>query len=832
MQINIVMNMTGSLYDQFIVRLEESYGYSDGQIGRNVAIGTDLVADVAVWRSADAKTACSTPDICIIGKCSDEHIRINAEEYFQDYNLAALSGLSFYVAINLKETRVFYIDNSVRPFKKTEVGDFPTAEDILDEASLRKFIEKVNRNTRDDILSKFARCHNIIRNIDKLSPEAAFDEMSKVLFIKMQYERDSKEELTFTRKKFEISETQYKLTNTGEYYQHLFDRLKAEYQDDRVFESSDSLRIRRESFVRIIEELEGINLGKTSDDIKGAVFENFLGKTFRGELGQFFTPRTVVEYMINVLDIKEGELVCDPCCGSGGFLIKVFEHIQSIIDEDLNRQLKNATDKQKAMKKLMSEIDTKNPNSRYYKLCHNYFFGVDANPRMARTAKMNMIMHGDGHVGVYQHDGLFSVGGVFDGRFDVVLINPPFGARLDNTVRITNDDVPTDEEVVHFKSLFGDEYVEKVYKKILNASIYKDGGMPVSKLYHLKQMNTEALFIERTLQLLKPGGRAGIVLPEGVMNNKNMAGVRNYLEQHAKILNITSIPSDVFIASGANIKPSLLFIQKFTVEEERMMSDTNVDYQLSVTKVNDAGILSTGLPSENKEFPVAWSEVASWIRLGTLTNAVFTKEIGKSQLSNWSVLPFFNQSIKYNNSFRQVMLKEVLDFSENPVTIEDNILYTRITVKLFNKGIVMRDQAYGREIGTKKQYKVTTGQFVVSKIDGKSGAFGIVPTALDGSVVTHDFMVFDIDINQIDPLYLELVMNNDGFLSQFKENSSGSTGRKRLSRETFLNTRIGLPSVREQQQLLRQISSIIREREQLKQQLDTSIEVFYKKIFD
>ena len=823
------MRETVSLYDQFVMRLEQSYGYSHGQIDRNVSIDNELVADIAVWRSVEAKAAHSTPDICIIGKCSDEHIRINADDYFQDYNLAALSGLSFYVAINLKETRVFYIDNSVRPFKKTEVGDFPSANDILDEASLHKFIDKVNRNTRDAILSKFSKCHNIIRNIDKLSPEAAFDEMSKVLFIKMQYERDSTEELTYTRKKYETAEAQYKQTNTGEYFHHLFDLLKAEYQDDHVFETGDMLRIRRESFVRIIEELEGINLGKTSDDIKGAVFENFLGKTFRGELGQFFTPRTVVDYMISVLDVKEGELVCDPCCGSGGFLIKVFEHIQSIIDEDLNHQLKNAKYKQSAIQVLKDETDIKNPNSRYYKLCHDYLFGVDANPRMARTAKMNMIMHGDGHVGVYQHDGLFSVGGVFDDRFDVVLINPPFGARPDNTVRITNDDVPTDEEVAHFRELFGDEYVEKVYKPILKASKYKDGGMPVSRLFHIKQMNTEVLFIERTLQLLKPGGRAGIVLPEGVMNNKNMSGVRSFIEQHAKILNITSIPSDVFIASGANIKPSLLFIQKYTKEEENSLKGK--DYSLSVTKVNDAGILSTGLPSDNKEFPVASKEVANWICTGNIQNAEFTKVIVKSKLSNWSVMPFFNQSVNYNTQYKQVLLKEVLSFSETPVVIEDDTFYTRITVKLFNKGIVKRDQAYGREIGTKKQYKVNAGQFVVSKIDGKSGAFGIVPDTLDGSVVTHDFMVFDIDKSIIEPLYLELVMNNEDFLSQFKENSSGSTGRKRLSKETFLNTRIGLPTLKEQKEMLQQIALIIEERESLKRLLDASIEDFYKKVF-
>ena len=93
-------------------------------------------------------------------------------------------------------------------------------------------------------------------------------------------------------------------------------------------------------------------------------------------------------------------------------------------------------------------------------------------------------------------------------------------------------------------------------------------------------------------------------------------------------------------------------------------------------------------------------------------------------------------------------------------------------------------------------------------------------------------MVFNVDRNVVEPLYLELVMNNKVFLSQFKENSSGSTGRKRLSKDIFLNTRIGLPSLEEQQKMLYQISSIIRKQEQLKQQLDSSIEDFYKKIFD
>ena len=105
--------------------------------------------------------------------------------------------------------------------------------------------------------------------------------------------------------------------------------MKETYAADGLFEIEDKIRIRRDSFLLILEELGNVELYDTSDDIKGIAFELFLGKTFRGELGQFFTPRTIVNYMVEVLNVKEGDRVCDPCCGSGGFLIQTFEHVQN-----------------------------------------------------------------------------------------------------------------------------------------------------------------------------------------------------------------------------------------------------------------------------------------------------------------------------------------------------------------------------------------------------------------------------------------------------------------------------------------------------------------------
>lgn len=310
-----------------------------------------------------------------------------------------------------------------------------------------------------------------------------------------------------------------------------------------------------------------------------------MGKTFRGELGQFFTPRTIVDFMVSLLDPEEGEVICDPCCGSGGFLIKAFEYVREKIENDIqkvkdrirtelfNDEYDNSNENEKAkieelvnlyISVLNMELDTNREGSRLNYLSHNCIFGTDANPRMARTAKMNMIMHGDGHSGVHHHDGLLNVNGIFENRFDVILTNPPFGSRVEKSLKITEADKFTDEaKIKSYTERYGKEYVKALEQ--VNCHI----GASVLSLYDSGKLSglTEVLFIERCLRLLKPGGRLGIVLPEGVLNNTNLQSVRELFEGMAKIVLITSIPQDVFMASGATVKPSLMFFKKFTVEE-------------------------------------------------------------------------------------------------------------------------------------------------------------------------------------------------------------------------------------------------------------------------
>ena len=432
---------------------------------------------------------------------------------------------------------------------------------------------------RERFSDSLANCHDIIRDNDKLSPEAAFDEISKILFIKIKFERG--ENKLFTEKEYNNRRKKYDsvLTDSAlQYYQYLFDSVKNEYDKDQIFDVNERFKIREASFRRIVKELETYNLLTVSEDIKGLAFEKFLGTTFRGELGQFFTPRAIVNFMVRLLDPQEGEQILDPCCGSGGFIIRAFEHVRE---------------------KILRGGRKKDVDLRIRRLASECIYGVDANPRMARTAKMNMIMHGDGHSGVHHHDGLINCANIFEGRFDLILTNPPFGARVSKNLLISAEDIAVAKDnYVLYKKRYGDDY--RISRKTAEDSV----GKSVLGQYELGRSNsqTEVLFLERCLRLLRPGGRMGIVLPEGVMNNTNMAKVRSFVEDRAKILMIVSLPKSVFVKAGADVKTSILFLRKFTEQEtlvyrnlkqdysnNRMQLKENFNYKIPVAEVSSSG---------------------------------------------------------------------------------------------------------------------------------------------------------------------------------------------------------------------------------------------------
>lgn len=606
----------------YIAILANKYGYSLEQMDQELKVNNSkrgqgkARADIVIWKNEQDKK--DKKAAFIVVECKAENVKVRVEDYYQGFNYASWAHAEFFVTTNEKETKYFNVDPAYLPQKLDEVVAIPTAKDVDDAARIEQIKNQTKLFTRDEFTKTLRACHNIIRNNDKLSPEAAFDEISKLLFMKIRFERDNKGMKVFTKQEYlDAAQNHEKNVRPGlkgtdlyalSYMQFLFRTTKEFFKDDRLFDDKDEINIRENSFIQILEKLETFNLSDTQDDVKGIAFEEFLGTTFRGELGQFFTPRTIVDFMTEILDPQEGEVICDPTCGSGGFLIKAFEYVREKIEADIrskkdslrlsiegndydalpeDKQVKISHSIDKMQAALNTELDTGIEGSRMYQLSRNCIYGTDANPRMARTSKMNMIMHGDGHGGVHHHDGLLNVNGIFEERFDVILTNPPFGQNVDRGQLISEADKFTDEEMKKkYKKKYGAAYDEAL--KQVDDHI----GESLLSLYDLGNTSTltEVLFMERCLRLLKKGGRMGMVLPEGVLNNKNLQAVREYFEGKAKIILICSIPQDVFIAAGATVKPSLVFMRRFTNDEESEYANCKSEALAEVTALHQAEI--------------------------------------------------------------------------------------------------------------------------------------------------------------------------------------------------------------------------------------------------
>lgn len=592
----------------YVCDLVNKYQYSLAQMGEELSVkeGKGSVrADIVVWKSIQDKNDEKPPLIII--ECKADSIHINNDDYAQGESYARITNAPFFVTHNSYETRFWRVIKDKMPGYRQEIANIP--ENNFTQKEIDKLLNDLVAFKEDEFATLLHKCHDIIRNMDKLDPINAFDEISKILFMKVFVERKKIQDVksgknVFTKDYLKQLEKDIKenplIQAKGSALEVLFENTKQEFAKDEIFEKHEKIKLKESTVLRIIDELQKYNLSITSIDIKGIAFERFLGATLRGELGQFFTPRSVVEFMIDMINPKENEICCDPASGSGGFLIRIFSKIKNDIQQDIINQYENfkkelldSKDESKITQKqakilnekyeeLQKDLDNNIKGTRLYNLSNACIFGTDANDRMARTSKMNMIMHGDGHGGIHQHDGLLNINGIFENRFDVILTNPPFGARVEKAEVILEKDSNLEyDNNGMLKAKEGKkEYIEKYYK-LYGKEIYQNAqkeildniGKPKASLFKLKPNltsdKTEHLFINRCLDLLKPGGRLGIVLPEGVFNTPSAEYVRDFVEGRAFIRAVISLP-EVFVSAKASVKPSILFLQKFSeIEQEK-----------------------------------------------------------------------------------------------------------------------------------------------------------------------------------------------------------------------------------------------------------------------
>lgn len=593
---------------EYLCLLVNEYGFTLEQIDEEVSLPGDrgnknARADFVIWRTVEERKAGKTA--LIVVECKADNVAIDQKTYQQGANYANNERAKFFVAHNRRSTKFFKVDLEKRAPNYSEVKDIPHASDS--DKQIEALLAQLKPFEGKEFADLLHQCHNVIRNNEHLDPAAAFDEIAKILFIKVWVERRMKERKE-RKNVFTVDTLKEASRFADSPIDHLFNETKHAYGADKIFEPDERINLRPATVEAIVRKLESYNLSETSEDVKGIAFERFLGGTFRGEIGQFFTPRPIVEFIIRMLDPKEGEIICDPASGSGGFLIRCFEIIREAIAADVDakyREFCAVIDKKKGLteadrakakreeyKKLQAQLDPyPDPDafvkdkmrSRIWQLSNLCIYGTDANDRMARTSKMNMIMHGDGHGGVHHHNGLLNVNGIFEGRFQVIATNPPFGASVtgDNVILATDYKVSPDARS-RYRAEHGDAYDEAV------ARVSASEGKPILSLFKLPlrgkeedarrikniSMKTELVFIERCLDLLAPGGRMGVVLPEGVFNNPSLQYVREFVEDRAFLRAVVSLSQDTFVSSGASVKCSILFVDKFTVEEEKRFNAT------------------------------------------------------------------------------------------------------------------------------------------------------------------------------------------------------------------------------------------------------------------
>ena len=573
---------------RFIRRLRDDYGYTLDRMDqerRTVHGRRSPRADIVVWEAPDAKAANKTPVLVV--ECKAGNVDIDRQDYYQGESYARAAGCEFFVACNARYTAAFKLVPGA-PGDFVRIDEIPGAADWGDARRIERIRNSLRAFDRKEFQDLLFNCHSILRDVHKMDPGRAFDTISKILFVKMFIERSGRHG-AFTVDYLD-SYAKLRLPTSPLVHDGLFDETKKHYRADDLFAESDRLEISEETFRRIVKELERFDLSKTGDDVKGLAFEKFLGGTFRGELGQFFTPRPVVEFTIALLDPQEGESICDPAAGSGGFLIRAFEHVRARIVADVQARKDRARTGIEAQslppeeeearidaafadlnRELLPSDDENNPvDTRIGRLAWRSIFGCDAEPRAARTAKMNMIMHGDGHGGIHHHDGLVDVNGIFPERFDVVVTNPPFGANVgaDQKVGGSAETRVNDAAAWRAECLarYGPAW-ERSHERMREAA-----GTNILDLFEIGRGKanraTEIIFVERCLGLLKPGGRMGIVLPDGNLNNPSLAWLRRWCEGKARILAVIGLPEETFRSADATVKASLVFLRRFAAADE------------------------------------------------------------------------------------------------------------------------------------------------------------------------------------------------------------------------------------------------------------------------
>ncbi len=525
----------------------------------------------------------SQENISIIIECKKETVEPNNKTegigQLQSY-MSACPNCGWGMWTNGKHKDVFRkIVNEKGKIEFLEYNDIPSADGSLDDVDRPKR-DKLKRAVEDNLLFVFKTCHNHIYVNEGHQKKEAFFEFLKIIFCKIEDERNIPNELEFFTTSQERNNPDGQLT-VKKRIDKIFEKVKNKF--NKIFDKNDELLLTPRTTAYVVSEFQKYSLLNTNIDIKGKAYEELVGANLRGDRGEFFTPRNIMHMTVEMLAPKQNEKVLDSSCGTGGFLVTsmnyVIEDLKATMVEQLNKPIsKWGTEEQILIRDRISEIASEN------------FFGFDINPALVKATKMNMVMNNDGSGNILRENSLLPPhewNDEFKTKlaealkidklkitneknlefFDVIVTNPPFGSKI-----------PIKDP--HILQQFEIAYI---WDKDKNGHYKKTNRLQSS-------VPPEQLFIERCLQLLKPGGRVGIVLPDSILGSPGLEYLRVWIIKNSFIIASIDLHEDTFQPRNGT-QTSVLFLQKKTQKEKDQEEKTGKmrDYNIFMAMADKIG---------------------------------------------------------------------------------------------------------------------------------------------------------------------------------------------------------------------------------------------------
>jgi len=441
-----------------------------------------------------------------------------------------------------------------------EIPDIPGKGRTEDEVERPRF-DQLKAASSDALLFAFRRCHNYIAGNQGLQKPEAFWELLKIIFCKIHDERSS-DEVEF----YATSKERHGLNGrlkAKKRLDSLFNEVKAEYPT--IFRENEAIELNPEVLAYIVSQLQMYSLLESDIDVKGRAYEEIVGSNLRGDRGEFFTPRNICQMTVAMLDPGERQVILDPACGTGGFLITAMNYV---IEKIRSAEISKWGDVERAETAIRQRVQ---------RFAQNYIVGMDLNPNLVKASKMNMVMNNDGAGGLFQANSLKAPATWDDdlrarqimGQVDLIFTNPPFGSKI-----------PIDEPSILEAYDLG---------HIWSYDADTDRWTRTNAVQ--KSQPPEILFIERCVKFLKPGtGRCAIVLPDGILGSPGLGYVREWILQNTRVLASIDLHPDTF-QPHVSVQTSVLVLERKTDEEiavETAAGRMN-DYEVFMAVANHIG---------------------------------------------------------------------------------------------------------------------------------------------------------------------------------------------------------------------------------------------------